>query len=62
MRITRFLTDLVETVGTYIPFIGSSPPDLTQNSNMKHKKPTQNSSPPKGKGKRLLTNVKIFQV
>ena len=52
MRITRFLTDLVETVGPYIPFIGSSPlKECEKNSNMKHKKPTTTSSPPKGKGK-----------
>ena len=53
MGITRFLTDLVETVYTYIPFINySSPPTspIHSNSDMKHKKPTT-SSPPKGKGK-----------
>ena len=65
MRIPQFLTNLVGTVGLYIPFFGShpcSPPIFTEdsssetnsitekNSKMKHKKPTI-ASPPKGKGK-----------
>jgi len=65
MRIPQFLTNLVGTVGLYIPFLGShpcSPPIFTEdsssetnsitekNSKMKHKKPTI-ASPPKGKGK-----------
>jgi hypothetical protein len=55
MRITRLISQLVDTVGPYIPFIGSSP--LTNSSvpvEMKHKKSNNSASaasPPKGKGK-----------
>lgn len=48
MRIVRYLSQLVDTYGPYIPFLGSSPPSTSE---MKHKKNSFASSPPKGKGK-----------
>ena len=59
--LTKFLSELVDTYGPYIPFIGSSPPSTSSKNNppisprshkMKHKKSVGGStSPPKGKGK-----------
>lgn len=54
MRISRYLSQLVETYGQYIPFVGSSPPQVEQSNIrvMKHKaKSSSAASPPKGKGK-----------
>ena len=53
MRISRLISQLVENVGPYIPFVGSSPPSTSSTvSTMKHKKSAGGAtSPPKGKGK-----------
>ena len=51
MPISRLISQLVDTVGSYIPFVGSSPPP---EPSMKHKKSASGAgatSPPKGKGK-----------
>jgi len=52
MPISRFISQLVDTVGPYIPFVGSSPPP-TCSTEMKVKKSAGGgaTSPPKGKGK-----------
>ena len=52
MPISRFISQLVDTVGPYIPFVGSSPPP-TCATEMKVKKSAGGgaTSPPKGKGK-----------
>jgi transcriptional adapter 3 len=56
MRIRRLISQLLETVGAYIPFVGSSAPPANSPVpvKMKHKKSSNSASaasPPKGKGK-----------